>query len=69
MGDSSLGRAGAGKLVYPFLNKEVFGLGTAVVDGIPRSEVLEVHWRNLNTCYAAEEGHFGVQLDLQILCS
>lgn len=67
-GDSSLGQAEAGKLVYPFPNKEVFGLDTAVVVGIPRSEVLEVHWRNLNTCYAAEEGHFGVQLDLQLVC-
>lgn len=34
-GDSSLGQAEAGKLVYPFPNKEVFGLDTAVVVGIP----------------------------------
>lgn len=50
MGDFLLGRVEVGKLVYLFSNKEVFGLGIVVVDGILRFEVFEVYWRNLNIC-------------------
>lgn len=62
-GDFLLGRVEVGKLVYLFSNKEVFGLGIVVVDGILRFEVFEVYWRNLNICYVVEEGYFGVQFD------